>query len=114
MALPMFKKLLVPAFVVSVVLSVPIRILFPPVLTVSEPTEVPITVLLVRPAKPYATRLKWRDRDEVEQQSLLLSRPETVIAVVLRGEAEAGPDQKRSTTRPRARATRRRAQALEK
>jgi hypothetical protein len=33
---------------------------------------------------------------------LLLSKPGTVIALVLRGEAEPGPEQKRSSSRPRA------------
>jgi hypothetical protein len=45
-----------------------------------------------RPARPYATRLMWLDQDGNEQSKLLLSKPETVIAVALRGEAEAAPD----------------------
>jgi hypothetical protein len=67
-----------------------------------EPTDT------FRPAKPFATRLKWRDQAGNEQQGLLLSKPETVIAVVLRGEPDSSSDQKRSS-RPRARAPRRRA-----
>lgn len=41
------------------------------------------------PAKPYKTRLVWRDLDGNTQSKLLLSRPETVLAVAIRGEAEA-------------------------
>jgi hypothetical protein len=40
-----------------------------------------------QPRKPYQSRLKWRDQDGEEQSKLLLTNPETVIAVVLRGEA---------------------------
>jgi hypothetical protein len=40
-----------------------------------------------QPRKPYQSRLKWRDQDGNEQSKLLLTRPETVIAVVLRGQA---------------------------
>jgi hypothetical protein len=36
--------------------------------------------------------LKWRDLDGNEQSKLLLTKPETVIAVLLRGiEPTAGP-----------------------
>ena len=40
-----------------------------------------------RSRKPYQSRLKWRDQDGEEQSKLLLTKAETVIAVVLRGEA---------------------------
>lgn len=40
------------------------------------------------PAKAYATRLLWRDLDGNEQSKLLLSEPETVLAVAVRGEAD--------------------------
>jgi hypothetical protein len=43
------------------------------------------------PAKPFVTRLLWRDQDDNEQSRLLLTKPETVIAVVLRGETEPSP-----------------------
>jgi hypothetical protein len=43
-----------------------------------------------QPRKPYQSRLKWRDQDGNEQSKLLLTKPETVIAVVLRGEAAPG------------------------
>jgi hypothetical protein len=67
-----------------------------------EPTE------SFRPAKPYQTRLKWRDQDGNEQSKLLLTKPETVIAVVLRGTAEAASDRSEPTRRPsRARTPRR-------
>jgi len=36
--------------------------------------------------KPYATRLMWRDQDGNEQSKLLVTKPETVIALALRGE----------------------------
>jgi hypothetical protein len=39
-----------------------------------------------QPRKPYQSRLKWRDQDGNEQSKLLPTKPETVIAVVLRGE----------------------------
>jgi hypothetical protein len=60
------------------------------------------------PDKPYCTRLKWRDLDGNEQSKLLLAKPETVIAVVLRGQAESGPNRNRPPPRrSRARASRR-------
>src|ERR1700683_4591311 len=43
-----------------------------------------------QPRKPYQSRLKWRDPGGEEQSKLLLTKPEAVIAVVLRGEAAAG------------------------
>jgi hypothetical protein len=52
-----------------------------------------------KPTKPYVTRLLWRDQDGNDQSKLLLSEPETVLAVVVRGKAdalaaEAGPAQR--------------------
>jgi hypothetical protein len=44
-----------------------------------------------RPDKAYATRLKWRGPDGNEHSKLLLTQPDNVIAVVVRGEAESGP-----------------------
>jgi hypothetical protein len=73
-----------------------------------EPTET------FKPSKPYLTRLKWRDQDGNEQSKLLLAKPETVIAVALRGEPE--PDSARRTSPPRParpRTARRRAAAPE-
>ena len=67
-----------------------------------------------KPSKPYLTRLKWRDQDGNEQSKLLLAKPETVIAVALRGEPE--PDSARRTSPPRParpRTARRRAAAPE-
>jgi hypothetical protein len=49
------------------------------------------------PRKPYQSRLKWRDQDGNEQSKLLLTKPETVIAVVLRGEAAPAPDDAQQT-----------------
>jgi hypothetical protein len=43
------------------------------------------------PRRPYTSRLKWRDQDGNEQSKLLLTPPETVIAVVVRGEAAPAP-----------------------
>lgn len=40
------------------------------------------------PAKAYATRLLWRDLDGNDQSKLLLSEPETVLAVAVRGNAD--------------------------
>ena len=48
-----------------------------------------------KPAKPYLTRLKWRDPEGNDRYKLLLTKPETVIAVALRGESEPGTDRKR-------------------
>ena len=48
-----------------------------------------------KPAKPYLTRLKWRDPEGNDRYKLLLTKPETVIAVALRGESEFGSDRKR-------------------
>jgi hypothetical protein len=57
-----------------------------------------------KPAKPYRTRLRWRDPDGNDQSKLLVTKPETVIAVALRGAPETGSDQKapsRSSALPR-------------
>jgi len=59
-----------------------------------------------KPEKAYVTRLKWRDPDGNEQSKLLLTEPETVIAVALRGEA-AQPRANATARRPRARGPRR-------
>ena len=37
-----------------------------------------------KPTKPYRTRLKWRDQKGNEQSKLLLTKPETVLTLVLR------------------------------
>jgi hypothetical protein len=41
------------------------------------------------PGKAYATWLLWRDLDGNDQSKLLLSDPETVLAVAVRGGADA-------------------------
>jgi hypothetical protein len=41
------------------------------------------------PGKAYATRLLWRDLDGNDQSKLLLSEPETVLAVAVRGGTDA-------------------------
>ena len=40
------------------------------------------------PSKSFATRLLWRDHDGNDQSKLLVAAPETVLAVVVRGEAD--------------------------
>ncbi|HLH93942.1 MAG TPA: hypothetical protein VKW08_02380 [Xanthobacteraceae bacterium] len=60
------------------------------------------------PDKPYATRLKWRDLEGNDQSKLLLSKPEAVMAIVVRGgedlESARGSRAKRP---PRSRSRRR-------
>lgn len=59
-----------------------------------------------KPAKPY--------QDGNEQSKLLLAKPETALAVVVRGEAEAGEDRKLPARSPsRARPPRRAARRME-
>jgi hypothetical protein len=45
-----------------------------------EPTEG------FKPSKPFASRLRWRDLDGNDQSKLLLSKPEAVLAVAVKGE----------------------------
>jgi hypothetical protein len=52
-----------------------------------------------QPRKPYQSRLKWRDQDGNDQSKLLLTKPETVIAVVLRGKAPPAPERPRDRRR---------------
>ncbi|MDA9437017.1 hypothetical protein [Bradyrhizobium sp. CCBAU 51627] len=59
-----------------------------------EPTE------SFKPAKPYKTRLKWRDLTGGEQSKLLLTEAETVIAEILGAKAELPKPAKRPTRRP--------------
>jgi hypothetical protein len=60
------------------------------------------------PDKAYATRLKWRDSEGNEYSRLLLTKPETVIAVVLRGGVVSAVNPKGNPRRPpRSRSTRR-------
>lgn len=67
-----------------------------------------------KPQKAYLTRLKWRDPDGNEQSKLLLTKPEAVILIVLRGGSEPEPARKGSPQRPiRARSPRRGARRLE-
>jgi hypothetical protein len=40
------------------------------------------------PSKAFATRLLWRDRDGNDQSKLLIASPETVLAVVVRGDTD--------------------------
>lgn len=40
------------------------------------------------PAKAFMTRLLWRDLDGNEQSKLLLSEPETVLAVTVQGQSD--------------------------
>jgi hypothetical protein len=61
-----------------------------------------------KPTKPYLTRLKWRDPELNDRSKLLLTNPETVIAVALRGESEPGSDRKRPRRPARRRTSRQR------
>lgn len=55
-----------------------------------------------KPVKPYLTRLKWRDQKGAEQSKLLLTAPETVIALVVRGaDAKGEAESERKPTRTR-------------
>jgi hypothetical protein len=47
------------------------------------------------PGKPFETRLMWRDPNGDSRSKLLLTKPEMVIAIVLRG--ETGPNGERKT-----------------
>jgi hypothetical protein len=53
------------------------------------------------PAKAYLTRLLWKDLDGNDQSKLLLTEPETVLAVAVQGEkAEPAPAGKDPVRRP--------------
>ncbi len=65
------------------------------------------------PDKPFLTRLRWRSANGEDRQKLLLSEPNTVVAVVLRGEPESGPDRKEAARPARVRRPRRRDAAPE-
>jgi hypothetical protein len=62
------------------------------------------------PGKPFQTRLVWRDPNGDSRSKLLLTKPEMVIAIVLRGDTEphgerkARPRSSRKRTTPRAEA----------
>lgn len=66
-----------------------------------------------KPEKPYATRLKWRDLDGNEHSKLLLTNPESVIALVVRREAEPSPEGKKPPWPVRASPRRRSARKLQ-
>lgn len=54
------------------------------------------------PAKPYQTRLLWQDDTGADQSKLLVTKPETVIAIAVRGEtAEPSPRKPGRTPRRR-------------
>ena len=42
-----------------------------------------------QPSKPYRSRLLWRDLEGNTQSKLLLSAPEAVLAIAVKGEAPA-------------------------
>lgn len=52
------------------------------------------------PSKAFATRLLWRDRDGNDQSKLLVAPPETVLAVVVRGEADVQAPQSGASLMP--------------
>ena len=45
-----------------------------------------------KPTKPYLARLLWRDLDGNTQSKLLLSKPGTVLAIAVKGEAALEPE----------------------
>jgi hypothetical protein len=57
------------------------------------------------PTKPFKTRLLWRDHDGEPQSKLLLTEPETVLAIAVRGESapQAAQVGRRTATRRRRR-----------
>ncbi|MCP3381219.1 hypothetical protein NLM31_12800 [Bradyrhizobium sp. CCGUVB4N] len=59
-----------------------------------EPTE------SFNPAKPYKTRLKWKDFAGGEQSKLLLTVPDTVISELLEAKAEMVRTPKRPSKKP--------------
>jgi len=58
------------------------------------------------PAKAYMTRLLWRDLDGNEQSKLLLSEPETVLAVTVQGRSDTSLTRVPMTRRGRGRGNR--------
>ena len=58
------------------------------------------------PSKAYASRLLWRDLDGNDQSKLLLSEPETVLAVAVRGETETAAAPDKPARRPSRKRTR--------
>jgi hypothetical protein len=62
------------------------------------------------PGKPFQTRLMWRDPNGDSRSKLLLTKPEMVIAIVLRGDTEPNGERKARPRRPaQARSSRKRA-----
>lgn len=59
-----------------------------------EPTE------SFKPAKPYKTRLKWKDLAGGEQSKLLLTAPDTVITELLEAKTELVRAPKRPSKKP--------------
>jgi hypothetical protein len=45
------------------------------------------------PTKPFKSRLIWRDRNGEKQSKLLLSEPQTVLAIAVRGESDPSSEQ---------------------
>lgn len=56
---------------------------------------------LFEPTKPYRSRLMWKDQTDQSQSKLLLAEPETVLAVVIRGEPVAASEGKSVAKRSR-------------
>jgi hypothetical protein len=65
-----------------------------------------------KPTRPYLSRLSWHDQDGNTQSKLLLAAPETVLAVVVRGEevvdANDESETRAATPRPKRSPRRRR------
>lgn len=67
------------------------------------------------PSKPYRSRLMWKGPEGETQSKLLLSPPETVLAIAVKGEGQEEPEpdgagvSSRRATSPKRRRTRRKA-----
>ena len=57
------------------------------------------------PAKPYASRLQWRDLDGNTQSKLLLTKPEDVLAIAVRGDTNPPGETSDSEASPRPQAS---------
>jgi hypothetical protein len=59
-----------------------------------------------KPSKPFRSRLLWRDQNGQMHSKLLLSAPENVLAVAVRGESKAPSSDTLQERQPRPRARR--------
>jgi hypothetical protein len=59
-----------------------------------------------KPSKPYQTRLMWRGPDGDGHSKLLLTKPEMVVEIALRGQTNPGSERKARPRRPTRRVSR--------